>query len=214
VPTATFPLLGWMATEINAGVATVTSVVPVVLFRVAEIVAVPRPRAASRPLEDTCATDVLVEDHVVMALRSWVEPSLNAPVATNCRNTPCGMVLLTGVTMIESRSAFVTVRLADAESPLIEAMMTALPPALPAKASPLLFTLATVGWEELHVTWLEIFWVMPFVKVPVAVNCWSVYLAIFASAGVTVNDFRDAAPTVRTVEALRESREAEICVVP
>jgi hypothetical protein len=202
VPTATFPLLGRMATEINAGVATVTSVVPVVLSRVAEMVAVPKPRAASRPLEDTCATEVLVEDHVVIALRFWVEPSLNAPVATNCRSTPCGIVLLAGVTVIESRLAFVTVRLADAESPLIEAMMTVLPPALPAKASPVLFTLATVGWEELHVTRLEIFWVMPFVKVPVALNCWSVYLAIFAFAGVTVNDFSDAGPTVSTVEPL------------
>ena len=191
-----------MAMEIKAGVVTVTSVVPVMLFRVAEIVAVPKPRAASRPLEDTCATDVLVDDHVVIALRFWVEPSLNAPVATNCRSTPRGIVLFAGVTVIESRFAFVTVRLADAETPPIEAMMTVLPPVPPAKASPLLFTLATVGWEELHVTRLEIFWVVPFVKVPVAVNCWSVYLAIFAVAGVTVKDFTVAAPTVSRVEPL------------
>jgi len=130
----------------------VISVVPVVPFRVAEIVAVPRPRAASSPLEDTCATDVLVEDQVVIALRSCVEPSLNAPVATNCRNTPWGIVLLAGVSVIESRFAFVTVRSADAVIPLIEAVMTVLPAALPAKAMPLLFTLATAGWEELQVT--------------------------------------------------------------
>jgi len=46
------------------------------------------------------------------------------------------------------------------------------------------------------------FWVVPFEKVPVAVNCWSVYLAIFAFAGVTVKDCRVAGPTVSTVEAL------------
>ena len=143
--TATLALLGWMAREISCGVATVTSVEPEVLFRVAEMVAPPTARAESKPLEDTCATDVLLEDHWVTALRSCVEPSLNVPVATNCRNTPTGIVLSAGVTAIESRFALVTVRLADAENPLIEAVMTVFPATLPAKASPLLLMLAIVG---------------------------------------------------------------------
>lgn len=171
VLTATFPLAGWMATEIKTGVAIVTSVEPVVLFNVAEMVAVPRPTAESRPLADTPATDVLLEDQVVTRLMFCVEPSLNVPVATNCRNTPSGIVLSVGVTAIESKLAFVTVRLADAEMLFRDALMTVLPAADPATASPLLLTLATVGAEELQVTRLETFSVLPVVKVPIAVNC-------------------------------------------
>ena len=52
------------------------------------------------------------------------------------------------------------------------------------------------------------------VNFPVAVNCWSVNLAIFAVVGVNVKDVSDAGEMVSTVEALWEPSEAEICVVP
>ena len=168
---ATFPLLGWMATEINTGVATVTSVEPVVLLSVAEMVDVPTPKAESRPVADTPATVMPVEDQVVTRLMFCVEPSLKVPVATNCRNTPSGIVLSAGVTAIESKATFVTVRLDDAEMLSSDALITVLPGADPATASPLLLTLAIVGAEELQVTRLETFCVLPFVKLPMAVNC-------------------------------------------
>ena len=55
---------------------------------------------------------------------------------------------------------------------------------------------------------------LPFVYFPVAVNCCPVNLAIFAVVGVSVKDVSAAGFMVRTVEALRELSEAEICVVP
>ena len=63
-------------------------------------------------------------------------------------------------------------------------------------------------------TWLEIFRMLPLVNFPVAVNCWSVNLAIFAVVGVNVKDVSDAGEMVSTVEALWEPSEAEICAVP
>ncbi len=179
-----------------------TSVEPVVVFSVAVIVAVPRPIAESRPLADTSATDMLLDDQVVTALIFCVEPSLNVPVATNCRNTPSGIVLSAGVTAIESKVAFVTVRLAVAEMLLSDAVMTVLPAVDPATARPLLLTLAIVGCEELQVTKAEMFWLLPFEKLPIAVNCWSVYLAILALVEVSVIDIRSAGEMVSKVEAL------------
>lgn len=124
------------------------------------------------------------------------------PVATNCRNTPTGIVLSAGVTAIDSRFAFVTVRLAETDCPLIEAVMTVFPATLPATASPLLLTLAIEALEEAQVTWLEIFCSVPLENFPVAVNCWSVYLAILALVGVSVRDVSDAGAIVNRVEAL------------
>ncbi len=58
------------------------------------------------------------------------------------------------------------------------------------------------------------FWVVPSVKVPVAVNCWVVPSGMEGIAGVTAIDARAAAVTVSVVEPETEPEMAVMVVVP
>ena len=89
-----------------------------------------------------------------------------------------------GVTAMDSSTGGVTVSPVE---PLIApevAEMVALPVPAPV-ARPLLLIVATALFEEPQVTELVKFCVLPSLKVPVAVNCWVVPLAIELFAGVT-----------------------------
>ena len=61
---------------------------------------------------------------------------------------------LAGVTSIETSDALVTVKVADPDTPLMLAVILAVPPAtaLARPATPLKFMVATEADEELHVT--------------------------------------------------------------
>ena len=75
-----------------------------------------------------------------------------------------------GAIAMETRAGGVTLRVLE---PLIEpkvAVIVALPVPTPV-AKPVLLTLATAGADELHVTELVRFCVLPSVYVPAAVNC-------------------------------------------
>jgi hypothetical protein len=62
---------------------------------------------------------------------------------------------------------------------------------------------ATEVFEELQVTDVVRFWVVPSVKVPVAVNCWVRPSAMDGgSVGVTARDINTAGVIVRAVEPL------------
>jgi hypothetical protein len=72
-------------------------------------------------------------------------------VAENCWVLPAGTFGLAGATVIEDRTAAVTVRVAFPGIPPEAALMIAVPTAT-AAARPLLLTVATDVFEELQVT--------------------------------------------------------------
>ena len=55
-----------------------------------------------------------------------------------------------------------------------------------AVAKPVVLIVATVEEEEFHVAVLVRFWVVPSLKVPLAVNCWVFPTAIEGFIGVTL----------------------------
>jgi len=138
--------------------------------------------------------------------------SLKVPVALNCLVVPTAMLEFAGVTAIESRVAPVTVN--DAV-PLTEpevAVMVAVPvPVL--VANPVVSTLATEVAEDDQFTDGSNC-VLPSSKVPVALNCWLVPIAIDCTAGVTEIEIRWAATTVRSDVSVNEPTFAVIVVEP
>ena len=73
---------------------------------------------------------------------------------------------------------------------------------------------ATFLLEELQVTDLVRSWVLPSVKVPVAVNCWFAVLLMVGLTGVTTMAERVDAVTVKVVLVVIVPRAALIVVVP
>jgi hypothetical protein len=73
---------------------------------------------------------------------------------------------------------------------------------------------ATAGLEEFQATEAVKSWVAPFVKVPMALNCWFTPSGIKRLGGVTAKDVKTGGVTVRVVEPLTDPKEAVIAVVP
>jgi len=84
-----------------------------------------------------------------------------------------------------------TVKLALPETEPLVAVIVVVPAAT-AVASPDAFMVATAVFEDDHVTWLVMFWVLLSEYVPVAVNCWVAPATIEGFAGVTAIEFRVA----------------------
>jgi hypothetical protein len=61
---------------------------------------------------------------------------------------------------------------------------------------------------EVHVTKLVRFWLLPSLKIPMAVNCDVVVVKIEELAGVTTTDTKTGAVTVNPVEPLIEPEVA------
>src|SRR5580692_3612377 len=97
--------------------------------------------------------------------------------------------------------AAVTVRLAEPLMAPEVAVMVVEPVATPV-AKPLVEIVATPVGEVVHVAVLERFCVVLSEKVPVAVNCCVLPLAIVEVAGVTAMETRVAAVTVKEAEPL------------
>jgi hypothetical protein len=120
-----------------------------------------------------------------------VVPSSNVPVATSCCELANGTVGFAGVTEIETRFAFDTVR-EEAELVTVpdEAEILVKPGAA-ASAKPCVpgeeLMLAIVDWVEFHATCDVMSDVVPSLYLPLAVNCWIVPFAIFALAGTNRN---------------------------
>jgi hypothetical protein len=97
-----------------------------------------------------------------------VLPSLNVPVAVNCRVDPLTMDGLAGVTAMDCSATTVSTVLPV--TPFNVALTALVPPFAPV-AKPALVIVAVEVVAERHITWLVKFWVLPSAKVPVAVNC-------------------------------------------
>jgi hypothetical protein len=151
-------------------VSTLSTVEPEMLSCVAEIVVdCPAVAPVARPAALIVAAAVLDEAHVAEVVRSCVEPSLNLPVPVNCWAWPGATEGSTGVTAIETSVAAVTLRPAEPEMLPCFAEIVADWPAVTPFARPAESTVAT-AFDEDHVTELVTFCVVPFEKVPVAVN--------------------------------------------
>jgi hypothetical protein len=148
-------------------------VLPEILPKVAVMVTVLPAAAAptvARPLLVTVTTAVLDEAQVTCVVISWLVPSEDLPMATNCCPNPAGTLGLAGVTDMEDRVTEVTVRgVLPEKVPEVAVMVTL--PAEPAVARPLLVTVATDGLDEAQVTCVVISWFVPSEYTPKAVNC-------------------------------------------
>jgi len=120
------------------------------------IVDVPMSTAVVRPCVpeslDIVATDVFEEPQVTWLVRSTVESSEYIPMAMNDSVAPFDTVGLSGVTMIISRTAGVTVNTVDPATPLSVALIVDVPSDNP-DANPVLVTVATAVLAEAQVTW-------------------------------------------------------------
>jgi hypothetical protein len=204
VPCAVLPFAGVIEIELRFAALTLRGVLPVTDPRVAEIVVLPMFRAVARPLAVIEATEPAEECQVATPVTVWLVPSENVAVARNCWVIPSGRATPDGVTTIELTEAEVTTSDAVAESDPIVAEMVELPAAMP-WASPLvgveLLTVASTVLEDVQVTELVRFCVLPSLYVPVATNCWVVPGAIEAFTGVIETDTK-AGATARLKEPL------------
>jgi hypothetical protein len=101
------------------------------------------------------AMDVLDELHVTALVISCCDPSVYDPVAVNCMEVLYGTKGFSGVTLIETSSMRVTVRVVEPEIPSCIAV-TVVEPVPTEEATPLepaaLLIEATEGSDELQVT--------------------------------------------------------------
>ena len=134
----------------------------------------------------TCAIAPLPDVQVTCVVRSWVVSSLKLPVAVSCTVVPLA-IEGSGNTVIETKVAEVTVIVPEPCRPWKEAVMVAVPTAAPV-TSPLvgdvLLTVATP--LEAQVASLVQSWVVPSLRLQVAVSWTVVPLAIVATGTVMV----------------------------
>lgn len=118
-----------------------------------------------------------------------------------------------GVSAIDEREGPVTVRVVEAMTEPDTAWI-ADEPAETAVARPAEEIVATDGVSDDQITELVRFWVLPSLKVPVAVNCCVAFLPSEGFPGVTARDFKVAAETVRVMEPVTLPEVALIMLLP
>ena len=143
---------------------------PLIPDWVAEIVVCPTASPVASPVPLIVATVVPDELHVTEFVRVCVLPSLNVPVAVNCSLEPIFIEPDVALTAIDCRVAEVTVRRTVFETTPPCVAVTLVVPAVSPVAKPPAVIVATAVLEELQVTELVRFCVLPSVNVPVAVN--------------------------------------------
>lgn len=188
VPAAICALAGVTVMLVKFTLETVKPVEPLTEPKAAAIVLVPAATLVTSPLLLIVAVAAVEELQSTDSVTSCVLLSLKVPVAVNCLVAPMGIVELAGETESETRAAFVTVTEAVPLTPP-EIAVTVTPPAATPVASPEEFTVSKFCADEDHVTEGSS-WVLPSSKMPVALNCTAVPVAIVAVAGVTEMDCR------------------------
>jgi len=128
----------------------------------ARIVVVPVPTPVASPELLIVATHVREEDHDTRDVMLLVLPSEYIPVAVNCFFAPLEMDGLTGVTLMDCSTGLVTVKVAEPEM-LPETALTVDVPIPAPVARPLLWIVATDRFEEDHLTFDVMFFVLPSV---------------------------------------------------
>jgi hypothetical protein len=172
--------------EASAAEFTVSVVDPVVDPEVALITVEPTPTPLASPALLIDAVDGIDELQVTELVRSCVLPSLYVANALNCWVWPFAIDGEAGVTLIDCRvrAAAPTVSTVEPAMVLYLALMVVDPDAI-ADTTPPAATVATARFEDVQVTYLLMSWEVPFVKVPIAVNCCCVPDSIVELAGFT-----------------------------
>jgi hypothetical protein len=192
IPTGRLALSGVTNMEVRVAKVTVRFVLPEIVPKVAVIVTgiMLALTAVARPLLSMVATDGADELQVTCAVISKLVPSTKAPVATNCRVIPTGILGLTGVTDMEDRDAAITVRVVvPVEGPvekllgMVEVAVMVVIPGEMAVANPVLLIVATDVLDELQVTCADISRFVWSLKKPVAENLWVAPTGMFGLAG-------------------------------
>jgi len=205
-----------MAREERSAALTVAEVLPLTEPEAAVMVTEPRLRAVAKPLTVIDATLLSEELQVTVPVMSCVVPSEKVPVAVNCCSVPSGIDAFAGVTVIETKIALVTVRVALEERLPEDAEIVEVPGASPfaSPSAPFTLMLATDGFDETQLTDDVMFCVLPSVKVPVAANWTVVPGAMEALEGETEIETRAGGVTVRDVLPLTPEDAALILVEP
>ena len=113
IPAATLGFAGVIASDLSVALVTVSgALAEVIAPRVAVMLAVPTATAEAPPLVPAALLTVAVpsasDAQVTDVVKSWVELSVNIPVAVNCWVVPAAITLLDGVTAMETSVALVT----------------------------------------------------------------------------------------------------------
>jgi len=197
--------------------ATVKTVDPVTVAKVALTVADPVPTPVARPVLFTLTVAIVSEAQVTVELRSCMLPSLNVPVAINCCVVPNATEGFAGVTAIDCRTAAVTLIVV---LPLIVPEVATIwaEPVPVLDANPAVFArlliVATVVAFELHCTVLVTSCVLPSEKVPVAVNCWVTPSGMLAMAGVIANETNTAGVILKVADPVTVPEVVVTLVLP
>lgn len=119
---------------------------------------------------------------------------------------------MAGITVIELRVGAITLSVVEPLTAPEAAIMVLLPVETDV-ANPAALIVATVFVAEVQVTELVRFWMLPSLKVPVAVNCCAVPLTIVGSAGVTAIELSFGV-TVSLVDPFTDPEVAVIVLFP
>ena len=181
----------------SAGVTVSEALFEVTPERLAVMVVVPSAWDLASPFEPVTlliiATAVSEEFQVTDdVMLSWV-PSEKVPVAINCRGSPRATLWLDGVTSMDSSTAWVTVKVDDAEGNASTVAVMVAVPRLTAVASPfepaVSLTVATPVVDVAHVASdVTSCMLQPPDNVPMAENCWVIPLGMDVMVGdVTID---------------------------
>jgi len=221
VPAAMLGLAGVTAMDWSVAAVTFRVVEPETAPEVAVMVVEPTARAVAKPFEPAAllmaALAASEELQATEVVRSWVVLSENVPVAMHCCVVPAAMLGLVGVTAMETSVATVTFRVVVPETAPRVAVMVVEPAAsvlaLPLEPATLLMV-ALVASEELQATEVVRSWVVLSENVPVAMNCWTVPVAMDGLVGVTAMEDNVAVETVRVVVPEMAPKVAVMVVEP
>jgi hypothetical protein len=165
VPAATLTAFG-----APGGVVTVSAVEPVTVPDVAVIVVDPGATAVAIPVVAIVAIDVLEEFQVTDDVRFWVELSEYVPVAVYCCVAFTAMLILAGVTIMDTRAGVATVSAVEPVT-VPDVAVIVVDPGATAVAIPVDAIVAIDVLEELQTTEDVRFWVELSEYVPVAMYC-------------------------------------------
>ena len=212
VPFCTRPFEGEIAIETSVTLETVRVVELLTDPSIAVIVVVPVERLETNPTFVIVATVGVEELHSTDCVISWVELSLNVPVALNCFVASSGIEEFAGAIASETRVAVLTVTEVLADT-VPEVTLTVEVPGPTASARPFWSIVKTLVELDDHNAGVSTC-VLPSSKLPTAVNCCCVPDAIVTLVGVSVMVCRCAATTVITDESVNVPTVAVMVVVP
>ena len=212
VPFCTRPFDGEIAIETSVTLETVSCVEVLTGPSIAVIVVVPVERLEASPRFVIVATPGAEELHNTTSVITCVELSLNVPVAVNCFVASFGIDEFNGVIARDTSVAVLTVTEVLAAT-VPDTTLTVAVPGPIATANPLWSIFKTVSELEDHSAETNTC-VLPSSKLPTAVNCCCVLLAIVTFVGVSVMDCRWAGTTVITEASVNVPAVAVMVVVP